>query len=246
MANLGPKDLERVAAAAPGAVTVALGSFGDRISASPYETIAGIPTLYAGDQGKRLAEMRLFLDGRKLKQVVGGTIFLTPRYPEDPETRALVDRTLAQVREAMKVSPPPSRQATPGAVVIQNSGGQASAKLLTGGTCLKCHEAAHRVWSASAHARAMETLVKANQDFNPECLRCHTTGFGAAEGFQSTRTTPALINVQCEACHGSGALHVQDVSKPYGRVAPRTCYTCHTKENSPEFSFFKYWETIRH
>jgi hypothetical protein len=72
------------------------------------------------------------------------------------------------------------------------------------------------------------------------------TGFGKPLGFQPARVSRRLANVQCEACHGSAALHLRDTSRPYGNVTPRACYTCHTKEHSPEFSFLKYWQAIKH
>jgi hypothetical protein len=52
--------------------------------------------------------------------------------------------------------------------------------------------------------------------------------------------------VQCEACHGNAFDHVQDPQRPFGNVPPRDCFTCHTKENSPDFVFFKYWQMIKH
>lgn len=257
LANLSPKDVARVADAAPGAVKLALGGFGDRISPGGLEDLAGIPTLYAGDQGKRLGEVRVFLDGTKVKEMTANLVFLTRRYPEDAKYKHEIDTTVARVNQILKesaamASPVPSPSngmpgSLPGAVpAVPATGPSASKRYLTSAACAECHETEHRVWEGSAHARAMETLVKANQDYNPECVRCHTTGAGAPEGFVTARATPNLINVQCEACHGSAALHVLDATKPYGRVAPRVCYTCHTKENSPEFSFFKYWDQIKH
>jgi hypothetical protein len=65
-------------------------------------------------------------------------------------------------------------------------------------------------------------------------------------GFRNPNATPGLANVQCEACHDSGAQHIQNTSEPYGAVPPRACFSCHTRENSPDFSFFKYWKIIEH
>jgi hypothetical protein len=156
--------------------------------------------------------------------------------------------TIVRVNESMKQASAANgfSNFTPGGATVVQSGPSASRRYLGSSACSSCHDKEHRVWEGSAHAHAMQTLVKENQDFNPECVKCHSTGFGTPEGFRTATSTPQLANVHCEACHGSAAVHLTDATRPYGRVAPRVCYTCHTKENSPEFSFFKYWETIKH
>jgi hypothetical protein len=37
-----------------------------------------------------------------------------------------------------------------------------------------------------------------------DCLPCHSTGHGQPGGFVSSRQTPHMGGVQCEACHGPG------------------------------------------
>lgn len=246
LAGLDTKDVQRVGETVPGAVHLALATFADRISPDRLEEFGGIPTLYGGDQGKRLGEVRIFLEDGKVSKMTGHLVHLTKRYVDDPKIRKMVEAALVEVNELMKQMPAAALAGRPGAVQVNPGGPSAARRFLTSSACRDCHEEAYRVWEHSVHARAMATLVKANQDFNPECVRCHTTGFGTPEGFQTARATPTLANVHCEACHGSAALHVLDAARPYGRVQPRVCYTCHTKENSPEFSFFKYWEEIKH
>lgn len=246
LANLGTRDLQRVGEAVPGGIHLALATISDRISPGALENFGGIPTFFAGDQGKRLGEVRVFLDGVKVRQMKGVHVYLTKRYPEEPRYQKKIDQTLLKVNEIYKAIPRPSGQAMPGSVEITSGSIPGGRKYLTPDACSDCHDQAYRVWEGSAHAHAMDTLRKANQDFNPECVRCHTTAFGMPGGFRTATATPTLINVQCEACHGSASIHVLDATVPYGRVAPRVCYTCHTKENSPEFSFFKYWDAIKH
>jgi len=241
LANLSPGDIARVAQAVPKGIDMALGGFGDRLTMGDMEDISGIKSFYAGNQGKRLGEVRVFLDGTRVRNLKALTVNLTRRYPEDPKLQELIQATIAKVNEIMKGMAPAANPVQQASV-----SGAAARRYLTSASCKECHAEAFRVWDNSAHAIAMQTLVKATQDYNPECVKCHTTGFGTPEGFETARTTPKLANVHCEACHGSGASHVLDASKPYGRVAPRVCYTCHTKENSPDFSFFKYWDLIKH
>jgi hypothetical protein len=110
--------------------------------------------------------------------------------------------------------------------------------------CESCHRSVVESWKRSGHARAMATLVKAGRDFDPDCLRCHVTAWG--DGYVDPLATPQLADVQCEACHGSGALHVQDPSHSLGATPPGLCLRCHTKENSPEFDDGRYRDRIRH
>ena len=252
LANLSMKDLERVGQAVPGQIDLALATFGDRFSVPPnaLESFAGIPTYYAGGQGKGLGEVRIFLDGGKVREMAVNLVMLGKRYPEDPKMQRLTGGAQAKVNESMKqaapVAMPPAPRRGTAEPPAPPAGVAVAGKFVGSERCTTCHGKEYRVWEGSAHARAMTALVKANQDFNPECVRCHVTGFGTSEGFQSASTTPQLANVQCEACHGVAALHMADVNKPYGRISPRVCYGCHTKERSPDFSFFKYWEMIKH
>jgi len=261
LANLSLRDLTNLLSAAPG-IDLALVSYGARISpGGQIETIAGVPVLYSGDQGKRMGEVRFkFAAKGAAPSMTANHVFLTRRYPTDPDLQQLIDTTIARVNEMnrakatrlMAVSaggapggavPPSPATALPGhgpagAVVIK--------PYLTATACASCHAAAFEAYQRSAHANALETLTRANQDYNPECVKCHVTGFDQPNGFVSARQTPELANVQCEACHGNGAEHVSNPQQPFGKVPPRNCFTCHTKENSPDFAFFKYWDKIRH
>jgi hypothetical protein len=78
--------------------------------------------------------------------------------------------------------------------------------------CAACHFEQYMTWKKSKHALSFETLppeYKANE----KCLKCHTTGFGAATGFKDPAATPNLTGISCEQCHGPGSEHVK-VCKP--------------------------------
>ena len=268
LANLSLRDLTTVLSGVKG-IDLALVSYGPRLSESgKLESVAGVPVLYAGDQGKRLGEVRLTF-GKKdeLPVLASNQVFLTRRYPAEPKMQALIDKAIARVNEINKQSAErlasasaPSPAATPPNAAPRNAGPralpaplpgsgrvtEAAKPFLTATACETCHAREYDVYHGSAHAKAFDTLVKANQDFNAECVKCHVTGSEQPQGFVNARQTPELVNVQCEACHGNGSAHVTDPSKPFGRVPPRACFTCHTKENSPDFVFYKYWDMIKH
>ncbi len=113
--------------------------------------------------------------------------------------------------------------------------------------CAACHQAEFDKWAQSGHAKAMATLERKGQQFDNDCVKCHTVGFGQSGGFQSLMTTPQLANVQCESCHGPGRQHVNAPAKGYGFMpTPVGCVQCHTKSNSPDFNFETYWPKVKH
>jgi hypothetical protein len=122
--------------------------------------------------------------------------------------------------------------------------------------CGKCHEKAYDIWKASKHSHAYETLVQAkhpsNNQFDGECIVCHTVGFGYNTGFTSEQATPKLMNVGCENCHGPGSLHAKNpknqewrdrMNLPWlearkngnqvakNRAVEKFCVTCHDIDN---------------
>ncbi len=116
-------------------------------------------------------------------------------------------------------------------------------------TCKTCHIEEWTSWKATKHSHAYHTLEVAGHETDPECLTCHTVGFGFSSGFLSVEETPNHLDVGCENCHGAGSAHIKD-SNPtrtdYGTVTEATCLTCHTTENSPKFNFTHYFPEIVH
>jgi hypothetical protein len=81
--------------------------------------------------------------------------------------------------------------------------------------CARCHLAEHVKWSATPHGHALDALEKiakrpALRNFDPECVVCHTVGFGYKTGYENAEKTPVLKHVGCESCHGPGSGHVAD------------------------------------
>ncbi|MCJ7801788.1 MAG: cytochrome c family protein [Candidatus Marinimicrobia bacterium] len=159
-------------------------------------------------------------------------------------------------------------------------------------SCKMCHNkdakgAQYSKWEAGPHAKAFETLKseKATKIAKgkgitveawkaPECLKCHTTGFGAGgyevkcdafwnpkaddkDGAKAVKRMEGLQAVGCEACHGAGseykssktmaAIHNGETDgKTVGltKIDKTTCLVCHN-EKSPTYKPFNYEVRIK-
>jgi cytochrome c554/c'-like protein len=113
--------------------------------------------------------------------------------------------------------------------------------------CVSCHAGQDTQWKTTFHSHAHETLVKKDKDLDPECQKCHTTGYGFKTGFVTPSLSPDRWEVGCESCHGGGAAHVKNPKEPgYGKISESTCVGCHTTENSPDFKYADYFPKIKH
>jgi hypothetical protein len=95
-----------------------------------------------------------------------------------------------------------------GGFIAYAGGPPADAKYVGGNKCQACHATQHRTWQKEKHAKAFASLLP-DEVKNPECVKCHVTGYGKPGGFTSEEATPALKNVGCEACHGPGSAHIE-------------------------------------
>lgn len=121
--------------------------------------------------------------------------------------------------------------------------------------CVSCHYAAGKSHEATKHARAWRTLEEAEATgryawpvtWYPDCIACHTVGYGERGGFSSPEATPDLRGVGCEACHGAGSGHSADPPAiRLGKVGSLRCTQCHDYEQSPDFDYNARWKLIEH
>jgi nitrate/TMAO reductase-like tetraheme cytochrome c subunit len=105
-------------------------------------------------------------------------------------------------------------------------------------SCAECHLDIYHLELRTPHAQALQTLSPTQQT-NPACLPCHTVGFGFPTGFRSVAATPQLGAVQCENCHGPGAVHAASAGNLARRnrseLAAEVCGGCHTGTHQPTF-----------
>lgn len=112
----------------------------------------------------------------------------------------------------------------------------------TAASCTTCHTTQFARWSFTDHTRAWQSLVERKATENPECLPCHTTGFGQPGGMGelTTASVRAFKGVQCEACHGPMRGHPDDPRVQSGPVTEQRCLVCHDEANSPDFDWASY------
>jgi peroxiredoxin len=125
-----------------------------------------------------------------------------------------------------------------------------AAKHVGSDACQSCHAKEHESWSAGPHARALASLEAKQKSSDPNCLKCHTTGFGREGGFPPGTAASAhadLARVGCESCHGPGGDHVA-APKERGKIVSlgdkcdscvilQICGACHDDANDPGFEF---------
>ena len=106
--------------------------------------------------------------------------------------------------------------------------------------CVGCHPAQTEKWQTTGHARAWAGLEHDGSHTNLDCVGCHSTGFGQEGGFLRPASAGALIDVQCEVCHGPSLAHAYqpgNVSPPQRRPTEATCGQCHQWDRSRPFVF---------
>lgn len=119
------------------------------------------------------------------------------------------------------------------------------------GACVKCHKPAVEFWKKTVHAGAWKTLVEVDKQYNYDCIGCHVTGWEKPGGVNlATVEKRALVDVQCEVCHGPGSKHVEEA----GLDDPKTLVlkqpdrfcaaNCHTREHSDTFALVPYLRDI--
>jgi 2',3'-cyclic-nucleotide 2'-phosphodiesterase (5'-nucleotidase family) len=200
----------------------------------------GRVTLFSiGEEGKVVGRLRAtWTRGKGFQVLSAEPIRLVPSIPGHPALLQVVNAYKLGIREF-------SRRATPGG---QRAASVRNDHLVGSMTCKRCHAAAYQAWMPSAHAHAFKSLEEHGYGYDPGCLSCHTTGYGAQGGFASSRATPRLAAVSCEECHGRGSSHAYaGGTRPhFAPVTEKTCRRCHDRDNSPGFQLESYLAKIRH
>jgi len=143
-------------------------------------------------------------------------------------------------------------------------------------TCGMCHKKEDvgqqlKIWQDSQHSKAYKTLQTENADKiakekgyttkaadTPECLKCHTSGYGVDPSLLGNKFN-IEDGVQCETCHGPGSEYKSKKVMEDKKLAvekglllyenpEKLCVKCHNEE-SPVFKGFNFeerWAKIKH
>ncbi len=206
-----------------------------------------------------------------------GEEYITPKAEEKnhPILKLMEDYT-AELKSEGYLTKYPQRKHP---LQVQVVPGQNKPEYVGTDACKGCHAAAFKVWSKSAHSNAYNSLAKpkkpnppSNRQYDPECIVCHTVGFGYESGFFDENKTDFLKNVGCESCHGPCSEHIAaeaannaDVKKWRKAINPwkylpaaqhklqmaEMCTKCHNIENDVHWvgpdALDKHWDAgIKH
>lgn len=190
----------------------------------------------AGEMGHYLGRLDLGIsEDRKILTYSGELIPLTADMPDDPEIMkkvVLYDEMFSKA-EGLKRS----------YISLIPEGFD----VISGSECKPCHEIQYVDWEKTDHRGAFDVLMEKLKFKNPECLSCHTTGYGRDDGYTTLAITPGLTGVGCTECHYLNRRHIENPSKiTPEKISINTCTRCHTSFKSPDFNFGKYIEKVDH
>ncbi len=204
--------------------------------------------LYTTNQSRALGTLELSLGSRgKFAKAAGEVALVHDHVPEDAQIRALSDQYRAEIRHTkLQVDDPSSQKGdfVPGV--------HAAAEYVGSESCIRCHANAAKVWQNTSHAGAFQALLKSSADADPNCVGCHTVGFGAPSGYRREFGGAKLADVGCESCHGPGSAHVAqhepgaDVTTHFRPLGAGDCEKCHHGEFSRPFDWNEFWPRIQH
>ncbi len=202
--------------------------------------VDGMLVLQPGSRGMRLASLDFSIDKTGgVTEWQHKVMSLPPTVGDAPRMAAWYEAYNNEVKAAYKASVALRKAQKSG--VSPFAGEQA---------CKVCHQAEHQAWSKSRHSEAFYALVDVNKAFDPSCITCHTVGFNRDGGFIDPESTPDLMHVQCESCHGAARAHMASAGqRPVehaSKAKTEICVQCHNASHSPLFNVDDYWSKIRH
>lgn len=203
----------------------------------PADSIAYVnntPIVSPGIDGKHFGIARYSVNNSELERKSVGVIPLDSNYKDSPEMISLLKEYQQILADEDLLSKIPQAPLSNGLSYVGSS------------TCGICHKIVYEHWNKTTHGTAYDTLVRKGYQYDPECIKCHTTGYGYVSGFLTHENNSSLINVGCESCHGAGSRHLKYVAEPYGVTDESNCETCHESEHSPKFQYGEYWKKIKH
>jgi hypothetical protein len=204
--------------------------------------------VYITDKGKGVGKLDIAFHDDGTRTYENGINMLLDTITDDPSVAGIVNEFKTRLAE---MDFQPHRDDEEGLTAITAARSDSANRHVAAQNCAECHPKAVASWETSKHAHSFDSLVARQHQHNPRCLKCHTVGYGASDGYINQELTPLLGAVSCGNCHGRGDSHArlrrgEDVLAAAAALISVNCITCHDPENSPEFNRETYWEIIKH
>ena len=118
--------------------------------------------------------------------------------------------------------------------------GLSSLDYVSSTSCFRCHQSQYKVWRHTLHSKAFDAIEKTGNGGKLGCYNCHVTGYhsGGIKNPSDYFKVRSLINVGCEACHGSGRIHSRNPKADNIKrnvAIQQVCVKCHITEHSKDF-----------
>ena len=196
--------------------------------------IHNTPIVSPGIEGKHIGIARYSVNNSAMERKFVGVIPLDSKYKDSQEMISLLKEYQQILADEDLLSKIPQAPLSNDLSYVGST------------TCGICHKIVYEHWNKTTHGTSYDTLVRKGYQYDPECITCHTTGYGYVSGFLNQENNSSLINVGCESCHGAGSRHIKYVTEPYGVTDESDCVICHESEHSPKFQYSEYWKKIKH
>jgi nitrate/TMAO reductase-like tetraheme cytochrome c subunit len=204
--------------------------------------------LYTTNESKAVGMLQADMaNPRKLVPKNFEIVFMKDLIPQDKSLLALAESYRKEIRETqLNVDKPNQLRAdeVPGVKAAAGYAGSAA--------CATCHATESRIWQNTRHAHAFASLQARHSEADPNCISCHTIGFGTATGYLRAFGSEKLTDVGCESCHGPGSEHVaqrqsgEKVFFHYRPLGAADCTSCHHGEFSRPFEWEAFWAEVKH
>jgi 2',3'-cyclic-nucleotide 2'-phosphodiesterase (5'-nucleotidase family) len=233
----GPSDARQIARQVEGLDVQVLGHTPGKRNQRLRGGGKNIAFLEADRRGRMIGQLDIYVDEKTDKVLFRQEYHrMDTHLVSDEETQALIAPYIAENKKRIARKQPVGFTARAGTRGELANADQEKWTYASNAACNLCHKEAQQHFAASVHAFSMDALVRKGRDRDPECLRCHSTGFDRPGGTRNLATAATFFGeVGCESCHGPSAAHVRANNKTGTRrqVPESVCVECHTKEQSP-------------
>jgi 2',3'-cyclic-nucleotide 2'-phosphodiesterase (5'-nucleotidase family) len=232
----GPSDARQIARQIEGLDVQVLGHTAGKRNQRLRGGGKNIAFIEADRRGRLIGQLDIYVDEKTSKTLFRQEYHkLDGKVASDEETLALIKPYVEENKKRIARKQPVGLTARAGTRGELANANQEQWTYASNAACNLCHKEAQKHFLTTAHATAMDTLVNKGRDRDPECLRCHSTGFDRPGGTRNMATAASFFaGVGCESCHGPSAAHVRANNKTGTRrqVPESVCLECHTEKQS--------------